>query len=95
MPFLAPAAAAIGSFAAANSGIIAGASAAASLVGTGMSFFGERQQAAAAQQAASYNAKIAKGQAAQEGLAAEENARRRQTANAQAIAAQRLSLIHI
>jgi hypothetical protein len=84
--------AAIGSFAAANAGTIAGVSAATSAIGTGMSFFGQRQQAKAAEQAASYNARLAKDQAGYETTIAAENARRRQTANAQAIAAQRAAI---
>jgi hypothetical protein len=99
MPFIAvPLLAAASSAATAAAGAVAGASAltigstAATVAGAGMSFFGQRQQAAAAKQSAAYNSKIALDQAKYESSIAGENARRRQTANDEIIAQQRAAI---
>lgn len=68
------------------------AAAVTSLVGTGISFFGKRQQAQATEQAAQYNANVARQQAGYQTKVTAENARRRQTQNARAISAQRAAL---
>lgn len=92
MPFVAPIAAAAGSFLSANAGTIALGSLAAQTVGAGVSFFGQRQQAKAAETAANYNAKIARDQSRYESQVSQENALRAQDYGRQVIGAQRAAL---
>lgn len=68
---------------------IAIAAVAASAVGAGVSFYGQQQQAKAAEATADYNAQLARNQAAHETEAAAENARRKARENARIIGLQR------
>jgi hypothetical protein len=63
-----------------------------SLIGTGVSVYGQRQAATAADQTAKYNAKLQNQQATQTGLVAAENARRKTRENARIIGAQRAAI---
>lgn len=65
------------------------AAVAASAVGTGISFYGQHQQAEAAEATAAYNARLAKQQAGHEYEVAGENARRKARENARIIGLQR------
>lgn len=89
---IAAAAAGAGSFLAANAGAVAAASAATTIAGTGLSFYGQRQQAKAAESAAAYNARQARQQAGYESDVAAENARRQQDYSRQVIGAQRAAM---
>lgn len=92
MPFVAPIAAAAGSFLAANAGAVAAASAATTIAGTGLSFYGQRQQAKAAESAAAYNTQQARTQAGYENQVAAENARRQQDYARRVIGQQRAAM---
>lgn len=64
----------------------------ASIVGTGVAVYGQRQAASAANQTAKYNAKIQNQNAAQATTVAAENARRKTRENARIIGAQRAAI---
>lgn len=68
------------------------ASTVGSLLGTGVSVYGQRQAASAADATAKYNAKLQTQQAMQTGLVAAENARRKTRENARIIGAQRAAI---
>ena len=92
MPFVAPIAAAAGSFMAANAGTIAAVSAATQVAGAGVSFLGSRQQAKAAKTAADYNSRILRNQSAEESTAAQESALRTQEYGRRVMGAQRAAM---
>lgn len=89
MPFVVPAAAAIGSFVSTYGAAIAAGTA---VVGTGVAAYGQRQQAQAAKTASKYNAKQSRLQAGYEAIAASENARRQQDYNRRVIGQQRAAM---
>lgn len=63
-----------------------------SVVGTGISFYGQRQAAAAAEATGKYNAQLQRNQAKQEMDVAGENARRKTRENARILGMQRAAL---
>jgi hypothetical protein len=67
-------------------------SAVTALVGTGVSIYGQRQAASAAEATGKYNAKLQRDQAVQTNLANAENARRKTRDNARVLGAQRAAL---
>lgn len=68
------------------------AAAVASAVGTGVSVYGQRQAATAAENIGKYNSKLQRDQAVQTNLANAENARRKTRDNARVLGAQRAAL---
>jgi hypothetical protein len=62
------------------------------IVGTGVSIYGQRQAASAAEATGKYNAKLQRDQAVQTNLANAENARRKTRDNARVLGAQRAAL---